>query len=272
MQRGKEARVSPKLIPVGLAEDMLGNELLPCYHHYMGMLTGATATGKPHEILPFNPHPELERIIEITTQEYKLVSRQNPQRNYKLKPEEDLITVVIFEDKKFYANSIARQSVVNYLQVVNNAIQSVKNGQITRDELAVIIRNRATGEIAPAQAPQETVTTKGIQEREEKFVQEGVYEIDYIPSSPERMEEVNLILSNLGHMLKTPFSLLYAKEGERAKVSLGGKATKEYFNGIAPLAQRLEVIIGIWKKDLTKGAEMMKSMYEAFGVFGQQQQ
>ena len=43
---------------------------------------------------------------------------------------------------------------------------------------------------------------------EEKVVQEGIYEIDYVPSSPERIEDVNLILNNLGRMLKTPFSLL----------------------------------------------------------------
>ncbi len=272
VQRGKEARVSPEIIPIGLAEDILGNELLPCYYHYVGFLTGATATGKPHEILPFNPQPELEKIVEATTQEYRIVNRQNPQRNYKLKLEEDLVTAVIFKDKKFYADSIARQPVVNYLQGVNNAIQSVKNGQITRDELAAIIRNWVSREIITAQVTQEAVTVAETQKPAEKIILAGVYEIEYVPSSLERMEDINLMLNNLGHMLKTPFSLLYTKEGERAKVSLGREATREYFNGIAPLTQRLDAIIGMWRNDPTKGKEVMDNIYQAFGAFGQQQQ
>lgn len=262
------APINPEHFPINLAEDLIKGMLMQCHYHVVGMFTGAIMRNKPYEVLPFSPSQELQQIVESATQEYKIVIRQNPGRNYNIKKEDDVMAAIIFEDAA-YADPLKRQEVVGHLQ---RAVQSFKEGQITRDELAAIIRNRATGEIASAQVPQEVVATIETQQVAQKVIPAGVYEIDYVPSILERMEDINLMLNNLGNMLKTPFSLLYTNEGERAKVSLQGEATKEYFNGIAPLVQRLEVIVGIWRKDLTRGAEMMKSMYEAFGTFGQQQQ
>lgn len=268
IHRGKEVRIKPEIIPAGLAEDAVGNELLPCYYHYIGFITGAIARNKPYEVLPFNPSQDLQQIVESATQEYKIVVRQNPRRNPSIKQEDDIMAAVIFEDAESYADPLKRQEVAGYLQ---RAVQSFKEGQITRDELAAIVRNK--GKTAPAQ---ETTAVTEAQLIADKIVLAGVYEIDYIPSSRERIEDVNSILNNLGHMLKTPFSILYpppyAKKDERAKVSLGGEATQEYFNGIAPLAQRLDAIFSMWRNDPTKGKEAMDNVYQAFGHFGQQQQ
>ena len=271
VQKDREAH-NPKVIPIDLAEDLLGTELQPCYSHYVGFITGAIARDKPYEALQFIPHRELEQIIKATTQEYNIVSRQNPHRNYRLKPEEDIVTAVIFEDNRLYADEAKRQAVVDYLHTVNDAIQSFKEGQITRDELVAVIRGDAGRETKPAQIEQEQAAIAEAQQTPEVLIPAGVYEIGYVPSSPERMEDINLMLNNLGHMLKTPFSFLYTEEGKRAKVSLRREATQEYFNGIAPLAQRLDVIIGMWRKDPAKGKEVMDNIYQAFGTFGQQQQ
>ncbi len=370
-KEGKSAPINPEHFPVDLATDLLGGVLMPCYYHHIGFIAGAIARNKPYEVLPFKPSQELQQIVESATQEYKIVIRQNPRQNDKIKPEEGIVAVVIFEDRGLYTDPLKREAVVNYLQEAESAVLLYKNEQISKEELDAIVRMRlrltekekaTTEQISqPLEGPYQrevypllinledpewvkeinSIATRykqgyqvtiisakegllgatfdeeftreklkeklektfedvewqigriknliqtgvlqgqietildqqyGLHQQQSRVVKEGPYEIDYVPSSPGRIEDINFLLEGLRYMLKTPFSFRYTEEGKHAKVDLGGEATQQYFNGIAPLAQRLDVIIGMWRNDSTKGAEMTKGILEAFGAFGQQQQ
>ena len=193
VQEGKTVPINPEIVPHDLAGDLLNWSLVLCYYHYVGFITGAIARNKPYELLQFNPSLELQQLIENATQEYKIVIRQNPARNYKIKPEEDIVTGVIFEDAEFYADASKRKEVVGYLHELNTAVHDYKQLRISKEHLDEIARKMplrqkpvkhtiVAEDVATAAAAEQGIVPE-TRQLEEKVEQEGVsYGLPHIGS------------------------------------------------------------------------------------------
>jgi hypothetical protein len=262
-----EAPVNPEIIPIDAAGDLLGWMFIPCYYHMAGMMSGALASRKPYEILPFKPSKELQQLIEDMIREYGLVTRQDPRQPYiTSKEKQRTVTVVIFNDKEQYANAEARTAVVGVLQEVERAIHLYKEREIGREELAVVVRKLTmpTALQTQAEVVKEVLAEETPKLPEEaKVLQEGVYELSYVLSSPERAEDINQLL----RIFNQPYELLY--EGERVRLRINREVSQKELQQAALRIQQLDVIVGHWRSHTKKRAELMSNIYE---VFGQQPQ
>lgn len=141
-----KAPLNPGIIPVIDAADVFNWTSMPCDYHILGMLTGAVARKKPYKVLTFNPSPEVLQSIKGSTSDYAIVSLEKPRTGFQayLKPknEQNIVSLVIYENDAAYSSEEEQEGIVRRLQEAENAVQLHGEGRISREELDILIRSR----------------------------------------------------------------------------------------------------------------------------------
>jgi len=143
-----------------------------------------------YETLPFIPLHGLQQIVEGMTQAYRIITPEDPAQS----------TVVIFEDKEFYADPATRQRVVTNLEIANRAVQLHEEGKINDEDLVGIVNKLAENTV-----PQ--VTQAVVEETATLLatpIQGDIYESFHVLERAGDWEYINIVIMafNPGYVLE----------------------------------------------------------------------